>query len=223
MLIFACRRRRHAKATSKVMVSNFAGAGGHPQTFPSWQEAQQTPFGPGATSMGWYQPAQGTPPSDQAKSTAPPDQAQRTTPSEQMPSTTPLGGVQRTPPSDQVRRPAPASQVQRVAPPGQAQSTPLSGEVQSSLPSSQAQRTAPPGQAQSTAPSGRTQSTSSLLRTQEQGAPPPPRRAHTKGTPSVGASNGMDQSPPPYYPVSQKAKTLSCALWLVSRSHNLIF
>lgn len=195
MLIFACRRRRHAKAT-KVIVSNFPGAGGHPQTFPSWQEAQQTPFGPGATSTGWSYPTQSAARPDQVKSTASPDQAQRTTPSEQMPSTAPFGEALRTPPSDQVQRPALTSQVlstatpglvQRVAPPGQAQSTAFSGEWQSSTPSSQVQGTAP------------------LVRTQEQGAPPP-RHAYAKATPSAGEANGRDQSPPPYYPVSQEKK-----------------
>jgi hypothetical protein len=212
MLILACRRRRHSKATSKVMVSNFSG---QPQPLPSWGEAQQpaqTPYGPDATNMGWYHPAQGT---------APAGRAQRAKPSEQVPGAAPFGAVQRSPASDQMQRPAPTSQVlstpldqvQGPAPTSQVPRTPTSSQVQRTAPSGQVQRppstsqvqtTSPPGQVQSIAPAGRPQSAAPLFRAQEQGIPipPPPRRAHTKGTLSSGTANDVD-SPPPYYPVSR--------------------
>lgn len=230
MLILACRRRRHSKASSKVMVSNFPS---QPQPYPSWREAQQpvqTPYGPDATNMGWYYPVQGTAPFDQAKSAAPSGQAQRTKPSEQVPSDAPFGEVQRSPPSDQIQRPAPTSQVlgtpldqvqrpastsqvlatpssgqvQRTAPSGQVQRPPSTSQVKPTVPSGQVQRTSPPAQVQSIAPAGRPQSAAPLVRAQEQGIPipPPPRRAHTKGTLSSGTANDVD-SPPPYYPVSR--------------------
>ena len=231
MLILACRRRRHSKATSKVMVSNF---GGQPQPFPSWRDAQQpiqTPYGPDATNMGWYYPAQGTAPPDQAKSTTPSGQVQKT---EQVPGPAPFGEVQRpphpdqmqrpapaanqtlrTPPLDQVQRPAPTNQVvrtptsgqvQKPAPSGQVQRPPPTSQVQTTVPSGQAQTPSPPGPVQSIAPTGRPHSASAapLVRAQEQGipVPPPPRRAHTKGTLSSVAPNDVE-SPPPYYPVSR--------------------
>ena len=179
MLIFACRRRRHIRA-SKVMVSNYSGGGGQPQAYSSWQRAQQPSYGPHAPEPGWYHPAPGTAPFDRAKTT----EAQRTAASEQMPRTAAFGEGQSVPPSNQVQRPAPSVQAQITAFPGQAQRIAPSGQVQSA---------ASPGQA--SLPSGQAQSAASSAQAQEQGAPP--RYARTKDT------NGREQNPPPYSPVSR--------------------
>ena len=231
MLIFACRRRRHARASSRVVAPSFSGTGGRSQqAFPSWQEAQQTSYGPGATDMRWYYPTQPAAPSYQAKNTVYAPQSQRSAQSERVPSAAPFGEVQRTPPSDQVQGSAPpTSQAQSTPFSGQVQGTVPPGEAQRTVPTSQVQRISPPAQEQRTSPTRRVrrvpppvleQNTVPLGRMEEQGVPSPPLYAYTGDTPSAGATNGRDQSPPPYYPVSRPL--FSCVSRLTTCPHNRI-
>lgn len=168
LILLVCRRRRSARATT----SNFPA---QPRPYPSWQAQQpvQTPYGLGATNVGWYYPTlQGPPPFDQVKSTTYSGQAQRIAPVGQGSSTTPLREVQTPAPtaSSQVQATPPADQAQSIAPTDRTHSL-------SASPSVRAQQQGTPVSS--------------------------PRFARTEGTPSAGMVNGSGQSPPPYYPVSR--------------------